>query len=202
MRHYLGLLAACPINLSDFGRIGYLTIQESVTVVDGASQRRGGLHTEGGYAFHGASAHKGQWNVAEPASCIAWGKGSFSEAGEFGHYSGGLFMASSVADSCRVWNARIDPAAVGHLGDITPLRSALGPGTTLRAGELVWMTDLTPHESLPLPAGTARSYFRLVTSGLTVWYADHSTPNPLGVTPPPDVQILVGDKFINASPST
>ena len=26
------------------------------------------------------------------------------------------------------------------------------------------MTDATPHESVPLPAGTARSYFRLVTA--------------------------------------
>ena len=197
LRHYIGLIAACPIMRSDWGRIGYLTIQESVMTADGASQRRGGLHTEGGYV-HGT--HKGEWRPVDRASnpmTIAWGRGSFAQSGECGHYIGGLYMASTVANSCRVWNARIDPALVGHLGDIEPLRSALGPGATLRAGELVWMTDLTPHESLPLPAGTARSYFRLVTSNISVWYADHSTPNPLGIQPPPHVQILAGDKFVS-----
>ena len=62
-------------------------------------------------------------------------------------------------------------------------------------GEMVWMTDSTPHESLPLKKGTYRQYFRLVTSQVSVWYADHSTPNPLGITPPHHVTIVHGNKF-------
>ena len=94
------------------------------------------------------------------------------------------------------------------------------------------MTDTTPHESLPLPAGTRRSYFRLVTSKVSAWcapcsspppsrprhhnascppsppsprsarrYAAHSTPNPLGITPPPEVPILNVSKFAQAGPA-
>ena len=68
----------------------------------------------------------------------------------------------------------------------------------------------TPHESLPLKKGAFRQFFRLVTSQVVInslfiyllgskvslWYADHSTPNPLGVLPDPDVtRIVTGDKF-------
>ena len=67
------------------------------------------------------------------------------------------------------------------------------------AGEMVWMTDRTPHESLPIPAGTQRRYVRLVCSDVAAWYADHSTPNPLGVAPPTHVEIIHGDKFIGYS---
>ena len=63
------------------------------------------------------------------------------------------------------------------------------------SGEMVWITDCTPHESLPLPAGKSRQYFRLVTSDVSVWYADHSTPNPLGIVPPENVKIVSGNKF-------
>ena len=148
---------------------------------------------------------------------LAWGRGVYDETGTNGHYCGGIFMASSVANSTRVWNASIDldsalpssrsegltssssssssssnlsPRAVvgdgsvvGRLGDLEHLRGALGKGVTLDAGQLVWMTDRTPHESMPLKAGTYRQYFRLVTSEISVWYKEHNTPNPLGVLP-------------------
>ena len=84
-------------------------------------------------------------------------------------------------------------AAVGPLGDLEHLRPVLGPGRLLKSGELCWFTDHTPHESLPLRAGTQRSFFRLVTSGVSAWYADHSTPNPLGVKPA--CPIIHGSKF-------
>jgi len=62
------------------------------------------------------------------------------------------------------------------------------------------MTDRTPHESLPIPAasaaaGTRRQYFRLVVGQVSAWFADHSTPNPLGIVPSPEVRIVHGDKF-------
>ena len=46
MHQYLPLLAACPLNRDEFGKIGYLTIHESVISKEGQSQRRGGIHTE------------------------------------------------------------------------------------------------------------------------------------------------------------
>merc|ERR1712223_684671 len=71
-----------------------------------------------------------------------------------------------------------------------------GPGIEPDPGRLYWLTDRTPHESLPLKTGAFRQFFRLVTSQVSLWYADHSTPNPLGVKPDPAItRIVVGDKF-------
>ena len=54
----------------------------------------------------------------------------------------------------------------------------------------------TPHESLPLQERTFRQFFRLVTSEVSVWYKDHSTPNPLDITPDPAVtKTVIGNKF-------
>ena len=54
----------------------------------------------------------------------------------------------------------------------------------------------TPHESLALPQGAYRQFFRLVTSQVSLWYKDHSTENPLGVEPDPTItRTAVGDKF-------
>ncbi len=119
-------------------------------------------------------------------------------------YRGGIYMASSVADSTRVWNVKVDKPqeVVGTLGDLEHLRGRLGEGATLKAGELCWMTDATPHESLPLPKGTYRQYFRLVTSDVNVWYSKHSTPNPLGIKPGKMVKIVDGDKFAMAAASS
>jgi hypothetical protein len=88
-----------------------------------------------------------------------------------------------------------DREIVGPLGDLEHLRSALGTGETVDAGEMVWMTDATPIESLPLKVGTSVQYFCLVTSNVSVWYVDHSTPNPLGIMPLLHVKRLLGSKF-------
>ena len=41
-----------------------------------------------------------------------------------------------------------------------------------------------------------RQFFRIVTADVSFWFRDHSTPNPLGVLPDPEVtQIVSGDKF-------
>ena len=47
-----------------------------------------------------------------------------------------------------------------------------------------------------MPEGSYRQFFRLVTSQVSLWYKDHSTPNPLGVEPDPSItRTVVGDKF-------
>lgn len=109
---------------------------------------------------------------------------------------GGIYMASNIDDSCQIYNAVVeDPRMIGHLGNCEHLREFLGPGTKLKAGQLCWFTDRTPHESLPLPLGTKRQFFRLVTSQVDLWYVDHSTANPTGVKPGPQVRIVHGSKF-------
>ena len=66
---------------------------------------------------------------------------------------------------------------------------------TLEANELAWITDRTPHESLPVNG--ERQYFRLVVGKIGAWYAHHSTANPI-VPVPDDVTIVQGDKFASA----
>ena len=56
----------------------------------------------------------------------------------------------------QVWDAAIEIEDIGVLGDCEAHRERLGRGRTMGAHELWWMTDRTPHESLPLPAGTYR----------------------------------------------
>jgi hypothetical protein len=177
MCQYAPLLAACPVNRNEFAKIVYLTIHESTTTEEGQSQRRGGLHTETpGRIWHEAARDECRRSPHAQKHTL-WPSFGYSE------YVGGLYMASNVANSCRIWNCKVEDLGevVGPLGDLEHLRSELGEGETLGAGEVVWITDATPHESLPLKSGTARQYFRLVTSEISTWYVDHSTPNPLGI---------------------
>ena len=129
---------------------------------------------------------------------------------------GGIYLASNLANTTRVWNCGVEPEVVQRLGDIEYLRPGLpGPGETLLPHKLYWLTDRlvearpgqasinndplhyrTPHESLPLPQSGYRQFFRLVTSEVSLWYRDHSTPNPLEVQPDPAITTtVVGSKF-------
>jgi hypothetical protein len=192
--------------------IGYLTIDERQTE-PGASQRRPGLHVESPGLLPIAGGElsdiDGEVQLRNgnyiPAAEHRWGRGLMMRQEKA---TGGIFMASNVANTTAVWNCQIHNeggAFVGPHGDIERLRSLLGPPShLLEAGELVWMTDHTPHESLPVPAVTAadgtvtvphRQYFRLVLGEVSAWYADHSTLCERGVMPPSSVRIIRGDKF-------
>lgn len=123
-----------------------------------------------------------------------WGMGVF-----FGqdHYEGGIFFASNRDDTSEVYDALVDtsvPGIVEKGGDCEYLRNWIGSGTKLKAGELCWMTDRTPHEALPQKTSGHRQFFRLVMPYVRHWYADHSTPNP-AVPLPEDVQVIRGNKF-------
>eukprot|EP00966_Prymnesium_polylepis_P111135 2570751-Prymnesium_polylepis.1 len=89
----------------------------------------------------------------------------------------------------------MDVVGGGDLERMRCLLNELAPPVCPRAGNLFWTTDSTPHESLPLRKRCYRQFFRLVTSEVGVWWAKHSTPNPLGVEPPGGTLILTRDKF-------
>ena len=200
------------------GKVYYLTIQES-EVKPGQSQRRPGLHvdspgvvkiknqeachdkklSEGCGSSHFYSGHR--WGAG---SCHIFKKNTDDDISYFDVIEkhvyvtfGGIYIASNVDDSCRAWNCSIAPEGVNKLGDIEYLRHMMpNDGELLKANQIYWMTDRTPHESLPLQQSTLRQFFRIVTSEVSFWYRDHSTPNPLGVVPDPSVtKIAVGDKF-------
>merc|ERR1712025_436948 len=111
-------------------------------------------------------------------------------------------MASTVDDTCEVFNAKVaDP---GALGDVEHLRPWLerGSGHLMAAGELMWITDQTPHEAYPVHETVYRQYFRLVTSEVSEWYSQHNTANPLGVKPDGRVtSVLTNSKFDGSEPT-
>lgn len=189
---YLPLIKKCLKRLDKKNRdpIAYLTLDER-HVQSGESQRRGGLHVESpgilplrptgsDGIMPDAGGNSNINGIYTPGAEHHWGQGMMMRNETI---CGGIFMASNVSDSCAVWNCHIhDPEGdvVGSHGDIRRLTDLLGPPCMqLAAGELVWMTDKTPHQSLPLRQNTHRQYFRLVTGKVTSWFADNSTANPL-----------------------
>ncbi len=170
-----------------------------IMFVLGSSQRRPGIHTESpgvgllnrskGEAEHSAAFDRGFWGHGV-AKCDL-------------KLEGGIYMASNVENSCKVWNCQIlrpegnSPDAVGIHGGIKHLREFLPPDCeVMAANTLYWITDRTPHEALTLNTGGYRQFFRLVTSEVSFWFQDHSTKNPLGVVPNPKLtKIVKGLKF-------
>jgi len=187
--HYWPMIEACELPETEIGKVGYLTIHESL-VRKGESQRRPGVHIETPGLVLGAEGKYHQ----HPAM---WGCGlveaSRKEFPNLPRVVGGLYMASNVQSSCNVWNTLItDPGiVVGHHGDLEHVRDILGNPTPMRANQIYWLTDRTPHESLPLKEEQHRQFFRLVTSSLSVWFPEHSTANRLGTVPDPSVTTLV-----------
>jgi hypothetical protein len=172
-RGYAPLIAACDIEAAENGRVGYLTVTET-PVRAGASQRRGGVHTER-HPSHG-------WGGG------GWGRGDFEHRRQ-----GGIYLASNMGGTTAIWDVEVAVPGLG--GDCEHLRSALGCARTLDANELIWMTDGVPHESLPSQRDGVRQFFRVVTSAIDLWFTQHSTANPLGVTPPAHVKLVRSDKF-------
>lgn len=166
---YADLIERCGVSTKRSGEVGYLSISESYVAM-GESQRRGGLHTEA-HAVDG-------WGGG------TWGGASSIETGE------GIYMASNISNSCAVWDSLVYDQK--EMGDCEHIRDRLGKPTMLKANQLVWLTDRTPHESLPLKAKGRRQWFRLVSGPISVWYEDHSTPNPLVK---PVAKVIKGNKF-------
>jgi hypothetical protein len=185
---YFRLIEKCPYLEDELGKVGYLTVHESY-VDASAAQRREGIHIEAPGVFSNESS-----SMFSPAPEHAWGMGHFWGPDRL---EGGIFMASTVSDTCQVWDALVDKNRKGIVdrhGGCEHIRHLLGPGKKLQANELIWMTDCTPHEALPQENSGYRQFFRVVTSKISHWFADHCTPNSL--VPLPDHVIVVhGSKF-------
>lgn len=208
---YLPIIYQCPnlrykyINgqhIDMIDKIVYLTIHESLVPV-GQTQRRPGLHIE----RPGALEEGGRLVVKPPYFCeedieynsLSWGLGNWGD----NHPIDGIYMASNISDSCTVWPVVIEnPHEVTDAhGGMDHMAPYIGPGHSLKAGELCWITDRTPHKSNPIVSDDPevkfvyRQFFRLVVGKISVWYSKHNTPNPLGILP--DAPISDADKFEN-----
>ena len=190
----------------------YLTVQECLVPV-GSCQRREGLHIE-------RPGRCGEARVVQKPSLddhekyynseyhgICWGLGYCDYGLDLP--VDGIYFASNIADSSRVFDALIvSPENVTDKhGGIEPMRPYLGEGHKLKANELCWITDRTPHETLPVqapeddPTATHvyRQFVRLVAGKISVWHSKHNTPNPTGLQP--DAPISDEDKFSEPSKS-
>lgn len=186
LHQYWDMIYLCT-DRAERGKIAFLTIQEG-RVEQGECQRRPGLHVESPKVLMSSGGsleeHMHPWGIS-----LGWRR------------KGGLYMGSNVGNSCRIWNRKlISPEAiVGPLGSVEHLRECLGEGEMMQADQLWWLTDLTPHESLPMDQSVHRQYFRLVTSSVGVWYTQHNTPNPLGIEPDPEItKVVTHNKFHEA----
>lgn len=168
---YFRLIMACNVPKEELGKVGYLTVSETY-VKKGDTQRRPGIHVE---------------KVSETSN---WG-GNWGGGG--GNGGSGLYMASNVDDTCRVWDYHVETP--GHLGDCEHLRDYLTNPISMKAGMLIWMTDSCPHEALPQHESAQRQFFRLVTSRVDFWYSAHNTLNPLVPHLPKHVKIIHKNKF-------
>jgi len=170
-RQYCSMIQDCGVETGELGKTGYLSIQESVVEAN-KYQRRPGIHTDG----HGVIG----WG---------WGRGEIPN----GKRIRGLYIASSVENSCRAWDIEINTP--GPMGDCERYRTELEEeeDIVMRSHYIYWLTDRCPHESLPMKKRENRQWFRLVTSAVDIWYQDHSTKNRLGIKP--DCEVISGNKF-------
>ncbi|KAI9324036.1 hypothetical protein DFJ73DRAFT_966634 [Zopfochytrium polystomum] len=130
-RRYSGIIDLCLQHCpKEVGNVGYLTIDEG-WVEPSETQRRPGLHIEAhcdvltGTEGSGHSAD--QFFELKPVERL-WGAGSGPDVLNI---EGGIFQASNVPGSCRVWDCVLrDPCgAVGPHGSVEHLRSLLDRGT-------------------------------------------------------------------------
>ena len=146
--------------------VAYLTITET-KVEKGKTQRRPGLHVE--------KPHSIPIKINMFDSMFG---GSFMD--------GGIFMASNLDSTCRIWNAQVESHAIGWEGDVeylrdhlddvcrqntshTPRCRATKSRILTKANHVYWITDKTPHEAVPLSSSRKRQFFRLVVGPLSTW---------------------------------
>ena len=185
---YYDCIEKCPLSEKEYGQVGYLTVQEGFVEAEEA-QRRTGLHI----GTPGAV-------IDEKSAMFSPGTERESEnTFEDDTYEGGIYMASNMEGTTEVYDALVHKNINGIIdrrGGCEHLRGLIGPGTVLKANQLIWMTDCTPHEALPPQRSGYHQYFCLVTSDISHWFADHSTRNPL-VPIPEHVIEVYGNKFVD-----
>ena len=180
-KYYDPLIAKCPIYGREIGKVCYLSITERF-IAEGDTQRRGGLHIE-------APVHKCDFSPGIEIRA-SWGGGRMGCDG----FEGGIFIASTVSNTCAIYDALIEKETTDSHGGMEHLRPLLNSPYLVPANELIWMTDRTPHQALPQPKQVYRQFFRLVTSDLNVWHSQHCTANPK-VPLPEHVRVIDRSRF-------
>lgn len=117
----------------------------------------------------------------EATKDFGWGEGGWGKSG--------VFMASNDG-SCRIYDCLADDVDEhGSMDNYPDIKSE-----QMKPNFLYWLTDRTPHEALKVDRNVKRQYIRVVSDKIGVWWAKHSTANPLGIQP--NCKILNHSKFI------
>ena len=193
LQDYFDMIMYCPLQDSELEKVLYLTFEEG-WVEAGDTQRRGGLHIESPRYSKFLESPSHEHGVLER---VGWGRGVLKND----QFIGGLYMASNIAQTCRVYHALVEKTAVDtyggldHLADMIPEEQ----GYDMQQDQLVWMTDRTPHIVLPQVNRDYRQFFRLVTSSLSIWNSVHNTANPK-VPLPAHVVVVHTNRFATSDP--
>ena len=211
--------------------LAFVTIDERY-VDEGCSQRRRGLHVEAPTVLASTSLLPPLATISPIENMPGQEERELTyRSTTFGHHVapvnmywgggpirasciyGGIFCCSNRGGTTAVYNCQVvdtitgEQVVIGRHGSVEHCRNLIENISTcklLDAGELVWFTDRTPHESLPIPISerddrhdNTRQFFRLVAGPVSAWFADHSTANPTGFEIPATakVSIIHGSKY-------
>ena len=207
LRPYINVLRTCnlviPHNYHGKRKICYLTIQEG-WVERNQSQRRAGIFTEktGCISVKGygkLSPMKGGGNYTDRMMVV---DGFVNRSCE---REGGILIGSSVKNG-YLWNCKVGQnvedgidiidkyGSCEHLKEFLPRDERV----EMEANTLYWITDRTPQEWLPLKEKTYCQFFKVTSDNFTLWFADHSTPNPSGVLPDPSITKIVKGRDLDS----
>lgn len=106
--------------------------------------------------------------------------------------SKGIYIASSDG-TCNIYDTYVSNKNVDKHGGTLKESVQNTKCVSAKPSTMYWITDRTPHESIPVKETTNRQFFRLVSEDIHAWYKKHSTPNPLGIEP--KCPIVDVDKF-------
>lgn len=167
---YSDILDRCFISR---GEIGYLTIDESIAIKgkphrsDRAKTNRA-IHTEAG---------------RHPDKVYAWGGGGWGRNHRVTLDADvAVLLSNNLDNSCAIWDSIHEDTSLdgdlGHVSDIYPYETA----KLMKAGEVMKIGILTPHESLPVKNDCERQFLRIISSGVH-GREPYFTANPLELRP-------------------
>ena len=216
LQGYWKMIKMCgAFDSKQIDKVCYLTVQEN-WVGRGKCQRREGVFTErpGRVELAHEQEQKsykkghGQVKIAKYVEKHYSKMYGGFETGSTEHerliIRGGIFMACSENNSCRIWNCEVtDNSIIRNDGDISHLQNFFPDSyEDMNARNMYWLSDRTPIQHFPLKKRAYCQYFCLVTSQVSLWFEDHYSKNPLGVTPDNRVTMIVkGNKSMQEKPN-